>query len=207
MKVSHEQSTFPSSSFPPRASSIFSKLAATCYILARSSKPLDPPVTRSTYRRSPGRRNSAPGDNIDPSMREPRGLPPTCQFQTNALIIISRIGSPPPTDGVLSHVVAKPLSFRGSSSSLLPFLLLFHPYFDPDSTTQCLYLDTLVRTPSQDQHDMADACIVCLGDLRTSIVEDPPPEAAATAPADDDGDHGPDAAKHNAASNAKRYLT
>ncbi|CAK4031059.1 PHD and RING finger domain-containing [Lecanosticta acicola] len=53
---------------------------------------------------------------------------------------------------------------------------------------------------------MAEACIVCLGDLRTSVVEDPPPEDAAAVPADD-ADKGIDAAKHTVTTNAQSIET
>lgn len=52
---------------------------------------------------------------------------------------------------------------------------------------------------------MADTCIVCLGDLRTTFAEDPPPEAVAAV--GDKGTGKDDAAKETASSNTKRYYT
>lgn len=49
---------------------------------------------------------------------------------------------------------------------------------------------------------MADTCIVCLGDLRTTVDEDPPPGAAAVS-ADDAGKDSD--AKQAAMHNAQRY--
>ena len=52
---------------------------------------------------------------------------------------------------------------------------------------------------------MAETCIVCLGDLRTSTAEDPLPEASAAATlADDAASEGGDA-KKDIQSIAKRY--
>ena len=49
---------------------------------------------------------------------------------------------------------------------------------------------------------MAETCIVCLGDLRTSILEDPPPESS------EDGDTSDDLQiKKSTRLNAKRYHT
>lgn len=50
---------------------------------------------------------------------------------------------------------------------------------------------------------MADACIVCLGDLRTTYVEDTTTEELATAPSDDASKGS--SAKADPNLNAKRY--
>ncbi|KAK3636966.1 hypothetical protein LTR56_012626 [Elasticomyces elasticus] len=49
---------------------------------------------------------------------------------------------------------------------------------------------------------MAETCIVCLGDLRVHVADDPPPEAPEAVAADTSkGDH----AKTSTRANAKRY--
>lgn len=57
--------------------------------------------------------------------------------------------------------------------------------------------------------DLADTCIVCLGDLRASLTEDPPPVAVAVAADADDASTSVDAkeiaAPDDAAFNAQRY--
>lgn len=55
------------------------------------------------------------------------------------------------------------------------------------------------------QKGMAETCIVCLGDLRTSTLEDPPPEAPAAGTPDDDALQDLGGAKKHTRSNVKRY--